>query len=219
MWHATMCDTFNVTLFQRQDEEDARTVYVRNLHPKINEQQLREHFSMFGAIKRIVLPQDAHQIGSNRGFTFITFASKEPVEVACSLGKTLGGVSEHLARAISSQRLGKLALWEMFHFRQLISFTNFHLSFEHFNETWKAEFRELKKVSVKDKIAAFSSKVEEKPAKKIGSLSQSKWRSSSLRKAGYWLAQFCPIRMLFLNYPMNSSPVKISTCTSNNYPH
>ena len=41
---------------------------------------------MFGAIKRIVLPQDAHQIGSNRGFTFITFASKEPVEVACSLG-------------------------------------------------------------------------------------------------------------------------------------
>lgn len=72
--------------FQRQDEEDARTVYVRNLHPKINEQQLREHFSMFGAIKRIVLPQDAHQIGSNRGFTFITFASKEPVEVACSLG-------------------------------------------------------------------------------------------------------------------------------------
>ena len=92
-----MCDTFNVTLFQRQDEEDARTVYVRNLHPKINEQQLREHFSMFGAIKRIVLPQDAHQIGSNRGFTFITFASKEPVEVACSLGKTLGGVSEHLA--------------------------------------------------------------------------------------------------------------------------
>ena len=73
--------------FQRQDEEDARTVYVRNLHPKINEQQLREHFSMFGAIKRIVLPQDAHQIGSNRGFTFITFASKEPVEVACSLGK------------------------------------------------------------------------------------------------------------------------------------
>jgi len=74
---------------QRQDEEDARTVYVRNLHPKINEQQLREHFSMFGAIKRIVLPQDAHQIGSNRGFTFITFASKEPVEVACSLDGTL----------------------------------------------------------------------------------------------------------------------------------
>jgi len=73
----------------RQDEEDARTVYVRNLHPKINEQQLREHFSMFGAIKRIVLPQDAHQIGSNRGFTFITFASKEPVEVACSLDGTL----------------------------------------------------------------------------------------------------------------------------------
>ena len=92
-----MCDTFNVTVFQRQDEEDARTVYVRNLHPKINEQQLREHFSMFGAIKRIVLPQDAHQIGSNRGFTFITFASKEPVEVACSLGKTLGGASVHLA--------------------------------------------------------------------------------------------------------------------------
>lgn len=74
---------------RRQDEEDARTVYVRNLHPKINEQQLREHFSMFGAIKRIVLPQDAHQIGSNRGFTFITFASKEPVEVACSLDGTL----------------------------------------------------------------------------------------------------------------------------------
>ena len=44
---------------------------------------------MFGAIKRIVLPQDAHQIGSNRGFTFITFASKEPVEVACSLGKNI----------------------------------------------------------------------------------------------------------------------------------
>jgi len=44
---------------------------------------------MFGAIKRIVLPQDAHQIGSNRGFTFITFASKEPVEVACSLDGTL----------------------------------------------------------------------------------------------------------------------------------
>merc|ERR1719454_2704353 len=74
---------------RRQDEEDARTVYVRNLHPKINEQQLREHFSLFGAIKRIVLPQDAHQIGSNRGFTFITFASKEPVEVACSLDGTL----------------------------------------------------------------------------------------------------------------------------------
>jgi len=49
----------------------------------------------------------------------------------------------------------------------------------------KAELRELKKVSVKDKIAAFSSKVEEKPVKKVGSLSQSKWRSSSLRKAGY----------------------------------
>ena len=61
----------------------------------------------------------------------------------------------------------------------------FLLNFEHFNETWKAELRELKKVSVKDKIAAFSSKVEEKPAKKIGLLSQSKWRSSSLRKAGY----------------------------------
>ena len=56
---------------------------------------------------------------------------------------------------------------------------------ENLNETWKAELRELKKVSVKDKITALSSKVEEKPAKKIGSLSQSKWRSSSLRKAGY----------------------------------
>jgi len=73
----------------RQDEEDARTVYVRNLHPKIKEQQLRDHFSVFGAIKRIVLPQDAHAIGNNRGFTFITFASKEPVEVACSLDGTL----------------------------------------------------------------------------------------------------------------------------------
>ena len=90
-----------------------------------------------------------------------------------------------------------LALWEMFRFRPKISFTNFRLNFEHFNETWKAELRELKKVSVKDKIAAFSSKVEKKPAKKIGSLSQSKWRSSSLRKAGYWLAKFYPIRMLF----------------------
>lgn len=74
---------------RRQDEEDARTVYVRNLHPKIKEQQLRDHFSVFGAIKRIVLPQDAHAIGNNRGFTFITFASKEPVEVACSLDGTL----------------------------------------------------------------------------------------------------------------------------------
>lgn len=74
---------------RRQDEEDARTVYVRNLHPKIKEQQLRDHFSVFGAIKRIVLPQDAHSIGCNRGFTFITFASKEPVEVSCSLDGTL----------------------------------------------------------------------------------------------------------------------------------
>ena len=74
---------------QRQDEEDARTIYVRNLNPKTTEQQLRDHFSVFGAIKRIVLPQDAHAIGSNRGFTFITFAGKEPVEVACSLGSSL----------------------------------------------------------------------------------------------------------------------------------
>jgi RNA recognition motif-containing protein len=50
---------------------------------------LRDHFSVFGAIKRIVLPQDAHAIGSNRGFTFITFAGKEPVEVACSLGNSV----------------------------------------------------------------------------------------------------------------------------------
>jgi len=74
---------------RRQDEEDARTIYVRNLNPKTTEQQLRDHFSVFGAIKRIVLPQDAHAIGSNRGFTFITFAGKEPVEVACSLDGTL----------------------------------------------------------------------------------------------------------------------------------
>jgi hypothetical protein len=74
---------------RRQDEEDARTVYVRNLHPSLNQQHIREHFSMFGEIKRIVLPQDAHLPGSNRGFTFITFASKEPVEVACSLDGTL----------------------------------------------------------------------------------------------------------------------------------
>jgi len=73
----------------RQDEEDARTIYVRNLNPKTTEQQLRDHFTVFGAIKRIVLPQDAHAIGSNRGFTFITFAGKEPVEVACSLDGTL----------------------------------------------------------------------------------------------------------------------------------
>ena len=75
----------------------------------------------------------------------------------------------------------------MFHFRPKYPFYHFWAKFRTLfnNETWKAELRELKKVSVKDKIAAFSSKVEEKPAKKIGSLSQSKWRSSSLRKAGY----------------------------------
>ena len=60
---------------------------------------------MFGAIKRIVLPQDAHQIGSNRGFTFITFASKEPVEVACSLGKTFTTLWVRRQRAITNFKL------------------------------------------------------------------------------------------------------------------
>ena len=110
-----------------------------------------------------------------------------------------------------------LALWEMFRFRPKISFTNFRLNFEHFNETWKAELRELKKVSVKDKIAAFSSKVEEKPVKKKVHYNKANGEAHLFVKLVIDWPSFIQSECCF-NYPMNSSPVKISTCTSNNFP-
>merc|ERR1711953_656957 len=85
---------------------------------------------------------------------------------------------ESLKSNMSEKEKSKLDQW-----REKMKFTKKAISSQRLGIM--AELRELKKVSVKDKIAAFSSKVEEKPVKKVGSLSQSKWRSSSLRKAGY----------------------------------
>ena len=68
-------------------------LYVGNFPYSVDESQLREMFSSFGAIDDIALIKD-RETGRSKGFAFITFATQQAAETALSLnGKDIEGRS------------------------------------------------------------------------------------------------------------------------------
>jgi len=68
-------------------------LYVGNFPYSVDESQLREMFSSFGAIDDVALIKD-RETGRSKGFAFITFATQQAAETALSLnGKDIEGRS------------------------------------------------------------------------------------------------------------------------------
>jgi len=67
-------------------------LYVGNLAFATNADQLRDHFSQFGAVEDSFVASD-RESGRSRGFGFVTFTNKEDGEaaVAATNGQDLGG--------------------------------------------------------------------------------------------------------------------------------
>ena len=66
-------------------------LYVGNFPYSVDEEQLREIFSAYGAIEELAMIRD-RETGQPKGFAFITFASQQAAETALEQdGKDLGG--------------------------------------------------------------------------------------------------------------------------------
>lgn len=59
-------------------------IYVGNLNYTSTKEQLEEHFSQFGDISEVALPEDKFT-GKPRGFAFITFNNASDAQKACDL--------------------------------------------------------------------------------------------------------------------------------------
>ena len=84
-------------------------IYVGNLNYNSTKEELQSHFSQFGGISEVALPEDKFT-GRPRGFAFITFNNAADAQKACELangqefsGRTLKvNLAEDRARTGSS---------------------------------------------------------------------------------------------------------------------
>ena len=66
-------------------------LYVGNFPYSVDESQLRDLFSEYGAIEELAMIRD-RETGQPKGFAFITFAQQQSAEKALQLnGRDLGG--------------------------------------------------------------------------------------------------------------------------------
>lgn len=71
-----------------KNREPTFSVFVGNLSPKIRKEQLDEHFSCCGSIKRSTIIQD-HYTHLPKGYAYIEFEQKEGLENALKLNESL----------------------------------------------------------------------------------------------------------------------------------
>lgn len=82
-------------------------IYVGNLNYASTKEQLEEHFSQFGEISEVALPEDKFT-GKPRGFAFITFNNASDAQKACDLanGQEFSGRTLKVNLAQERERTG-----------------------------------------------------------------------------------------------------------------
>eukprot|EP00123_Amoebidium_parasiticum_P017282 comp23784_c0_seq1/m.41268 comp23784_c0_seq1/g.41268 ORF comp23784_c0_seq1/g.41268 comp23784_c0_seq1/m.41268 type:complete len:885 (-) comp23784_c0_seq1:484-3138(-) len=73
----------------RTEENQACTVFVKNLLYAVTEDELAAFFSKVGEVKEVRLVRSAQ--GRSKGYAYVEFATPEPVEAAVALDRTLMG--------------------------------------------------------------------------------------------------------------------------------